>query len=446
MSYWMPDKSLQPNVMTSPSPHSFGMLAWVAAGLLTAFSASAQNTREAPETPPLLLSGFGSAGVVRANTDFGGTFARDVSQLPGTAGTRYGPDSRLGAQANWALGERVELVGQVVARDRSADSVAADSVEWAFAAYRPLPGTTFRAGRLSADLYLLSDFRNVGFGYLSARPNVDYYGAMSLNNIDGLDVRHTWQLGDAEWSLKGGLGSARYDILRMRTRLNNAGMLVLSREKDGLTVRGTLARGTLRVRSPELQALRQGLDTLAAVPISSIASEAAQRSAALDFDNLGVKYAALGLAYEKSDWLLQAEWMRITTGTTTLSGTAAYVLAGHRWGAFTPYVGLSRARSLAAAATNPNWGNALAPLSPLIGQGTVAQAQQLGAISTGAINSFRIDQSTRTIGVRWDFRAGMSLKAQWDNVKVSPRGGLLWGGDTGGGRADVGSVVLDFVF
>ena len=49
-------------------------------------------------------------------------------------------------------------------------------------------------------------------------------------------------------------------------------------------------------------------------------------------------------------------------------------------------------------------------------------------------------------GLRWDINPHVSLKLQWDRVNVRPQGNILWGGQTSGGVADVGSVVVDFVY
>jgi hypothetical protein len=76
----------------------------------------------------------------------------------------------------------------------------------------------------------------------------------------------------------------------------------------------------------------------------------------------------------------------------------------------------------------------------------VAQAQAVGDIATGVLNTYRVDQHTRTLGVRWDIRPNLSLKAQWDWVTVRPLGGVMWGGNSNGGSANVGSVALDFVY
>lgn len=405
---------------------------------------------ETTESEPVnfLFSGFGTLGGVHSRTDFGGSFARDVSQLPGTPGTQFKADSRLGAQLNWKLSESFEAVGQVVARDRSPLARSADNLEWAFLAYRPTADTTLRLGRVSMDLFLLSDYRNVGFGYLSARPNVDFYAPMSLSSLDGFDFSQAWVVGDTAWRIKGTAGSAKYDAFFGRSQFNDVRGLVLSRERDGLTLRGTLTVADWSIEKNSLaQPLRQGLNAVALLPVPTVASQAAAMSTALSLENIRARYTALGLAYDRNNWVINAEWMRILMhNAPTVSGTGIYVLAGHRFGALTPFAGLSRSRSLSPPYSAATWGAELAPLAPVLGADVVAKAQVLGQIAAEQLNGTRVDQSTLTIGLRWDIDPSLALKLQWDRVKVRENGVVLWGGQRSGGTANVASMVLDFTF
>ncbi|KOO11983.1 hypothetical protein AKJ18_26315, partial [Vibrio xuii] len=53
----------------------------------------------------------------------------------------------------------------------------------------------------------------------------------------------------------------------------------------------------------------------------------------------------------------------------------------------------------------------------------LAQLQQ-GALL--GIDSIRIDQSTYSVGVRWDLLPNLALKAQMDHVEIDPYGYGLW--------------------
>ncbi|HEX8404451.1 MAG TPA: hypothetical protein VF670_07530, partial [Duganella sp.] len=57
------------------------------------------------------------------------------------------------------------------------------------------------------------------------------------------------------------------------------------------------------------------------------------------------------------------------------------------------------------------------------------------------------EQSTTSIGVRWDFYRSLALKAQIDRVKPTTGSGLLLAPATGFNKdVTVGAVAIDFVF
>lgn len=413
-------------------------------GMVTA-AASAQ-TDEADVR--VRLNGFATAGVVKSSSDFGGIFVRDVGQVGDHTGLQVKPDSRVGVQANVSVSDQIELVGQVVARPRPPAAPNADAVEWAFMSYRPTPDVNIRLGRTGVDLFLLSDHRNVGYAYLSARPPVDFYGVLSLTSLDGVDITRSWQSDDVLWKLKAFAGQTAYDINQYRGQVRRMAGVMLSRETDGLTLRGTFARANLDLTTfPMVETARQGLESLSKIPLPNVAAQAAQLATELDFRNIPGRYSSLGLSYDRHDWVVSAELLHISATTSITSGTGAYVVMGHRFGNLTPYIGYSRSRiGGASPATDPQWGQALAPLTNLLGAPVVQQAALLGTMATRAINDARADQHTRTLGVRWDFSTLGALKLQYDLVHVANVGNAMWRGSNTGGRAHVASLVLELLF
>ncbi|GAB4088413.1 hypothetical protein GCM10028785_10820 [Hydrogenophaga soli] len=417
-------------------------LAWLLG--LSCAVASAQ-TDDAP--PRVRLNGFATVGVVEGSSNFDGIFVRDVAQVADRAGLQTKPDSRLGLQANVNVNSELELVGQVVARPRSPGAKRTDAVEWAFVSYRPTNDINIRAGRTGVDLFLMSDHRNVGYAYLTARPPVDFYGVLSLTSLDGVDITKSWQTDDALWKLKGFTGNTAYDINRNRGQVRHMTGVVLSRETEGLTLRGTYARAKLNLTSfTDVEMARQGLESLSRIPIPTVAARAAQLATELDFRNIPGVYSSLGLSYDRDNWVATAELMRVSAASSVTSGSGAYVVLGRRLGNVTPYVGFSRSRLGKGIAADPQWGQALAPLTGLLGPSVVQQAALLGTAAADAINNARVDQHTQTLGVRWDFSPQGALKFQHDLVHVANKGNGMWRGQNTGGRARVTSVVLELLF
>lgn len=410
-------------------------LTWVGVALCLLASPCAAQSSE-PERTGIRISGFGTLGLVHAQAPTGWGFLRSLEQPPSSRNTRVDTDSRLGVQLNYAANSQIELVGQVLATRRRAGAPAGDAVEWAFAAYRPTADLTLRAGRLNLDQFVLSDFRNVGFAYLSARPPVEYYGSIP-SNLDGADVTRSWRSDDVRWQAKGFVGRSKASGVP----LTHAFGVALTRESDGLLVRAGWSRAKLAHNSDSLAPLFGGLDQLQALQIAGVSDEAAALHGALDLAAEPITYATLGMAYEQGPWQTAAEVTRIMFGRANI--VAGYASIGRRIGEVTLFGMVSSVDSDSPALASPTWG---ASLAPVIGPAAAQQAQQLGAAAAYAASQ-STRQSTFSLGARWEFHPRMALKAQWDHVKIRANGGFLWASASGDpGSANVTTVLLDFVF
>ena len=410
-------------------------LAAVAAAMcLFAGTCTAQSSE--PEASRIRISGFGTFGLVRSQAPEGWSFLRSVEQPSSSRTTHLDVDSRLGIQMNYAASSQIELVAQLLATRRASDAPAGDAVEWAFAAYRPTADLTLRAGRLNLDQFVMSDYRNVGFAYLYARPPVEYYGTIP-SNLDGADLSRTWNLEDAHWRAKGFVGRSK----SVGVPITNVFGFALSRESDGLLLRAGWTHAKFVRNYSGLSPLLDGLDQVQALPVPAVSAEAAALRSNLDFTSGPLTYATLGLTYELAQWQYAAELMRITVGHSKLRG--GYASIGRRIGEFTLFGMVSDINDGAAAVATPAW---VASLAPIIGSAAAQQAQVLGSTSAYVANQ-SARQTTYSLGGRWDVHPRMALKVQWDHVKIKANGGYLWANSTSdAGRANIATVLLDFVF
>ena len=401
----------------------------------------------------LRVNGFGTLGMVRSGTNFEGVYRRDVSQSPNRGATSAATDSRVGIQANYALNGQFELVGQLVAKERALSNRPRDALEWAFLSYRPTADTTLRVGRTSPDLFLLSDYRNVGFAYVAARPPVDFYGVLPLGPLDGVDVTKSWISSDAAWRAKAFWGR-NYDPFQRpsdvarKADLRGVYGLVLSGEYEGFLGRATLARSRVDFKSvqSQLQPLNDGLDALTGLPVPSVAAEAQSLQSRLKFSDIFATYTALGVAYDRASWLVNAEALRTLSNAPSVELQAGYVMLGRRLGKWTVHGTLSAVRTVGSAPAAPQWADSLSSLASVLGPNFASNAQFLGSAAVAAINSGRSQQSTVSLGARWDFDPRIALKLQWDRVRVAPNGGFIMSGKSSGGVINAGTVLLDFVF
>jgi hypothetical protein len=124
------------------------------------------------------------------------------------------------------------------------------------------------------------------------------------------------------------------------------------------------------------------------------------------------------------------------------STRSAYVSAGWRWQAFTPYATYARVR---AAGATTEAGLPAAFLPPTLAPAAAALNAGLNTLL------WTIPQQTsQSAGVRWDLRTNMALKLQYDRVTPleGSRGTFINPTPrfTSGHPVRVASVALDFVY
>ena len=407
-------------------------------------SVQAQEADKPSGGAGLRFNGFGSLGLSHVDAPAGWGYRRELTQGGSDDSWRADVDTRLGVQMNYSLGSRFELVAQVIAKKRARYAIGSDAVEWAYASYRPDAAWTLRAGRVNLDVFLMADYRNVGYGFMTARPPVEFY-AMLPTTLDGADVARSWQQGDAQWRAKLMFGSARIGDFESakasRVRSVVGGML--SREEGGLLLRVSYAHTRIAIDHTDTQPALDGLAQLGGLPIPSVAEQALSLRRRLGADNGSGTFWELGLRHELADWQWSAEILRISADPLIVL-TSAYATLGRRVGDWTPYIGYGLVRDAQGVLPMPAW---QATLTPVIGPVGAAQAQGLGSAVTASLNASRFQQSGWAIGTRWDFHPQAALKLQWDRVRISNSGSGLWtGADGAPSHATIATAVVDFIF
>jgi len=399
----------------------------------------------------LQLSGFGTVGLSHAHSNRDWLFARELTQVGASGNTSARVDSRLGLQMNWAPAERWETVLQLVLRQRAKNAGVDEAVEWAFVGYQISPDLQLRLGRTSPDIFLQADVRNVGYALPWARPNIEFYGWMPINSLDGADLSYIWRTEHADWTAKVQLGNGMNTIQALRAddslRIHNRNTTVftLSREAGPWLIKASYARADIHVRpNANLRQLQQRLQQIAALPVPTVAEQAQTLSDDLYPQGL-TQYASLGLQYQSGIWFGSAEASHVDMATGLSGGWRGYASVGRRWQRLSAFLiaGLSRANREPLTAPL-SWAPALAPI---IGPQAAAAATGLGVAATEAANSARFEQSSLGLGLRYDFAPRTALKLQVDQVSTRANGAAAWrNGSAEPGRTQVYSATLDFIF
>ncbi len=380
------------------------------------------------------LGGFGTLGVARSNSDTADFTANYLS--PGAVGysRRWSAtvDSRVGVQAGLNLSREWSAVVQLVS-ERTLRNQYAPTVEWAYVQYRATPDLTLRAGRITLPLFLTGDYRKAGYALPWVRPPVEVYGAIPLSSSDGADLSYRWEAGDANHATQ--LFYGRTDVpATPGARAKAQGITGLSHTavRGALTLRASMLRAELRV--DVARALFDGL--------RGFSAEGSALADTYGLDPKHVEVATVGFNYDPGRWFGMGEIARLNTHSYMGDKTVAYVSAGYRYRALTPY--------LSYAVSRPNVPNSVAGLDL---DGQPVQRAAAGAQLNGGLNQLLAAiprQNTISAGVRWDVRPGYALKLQYDRI-VPQQGstGTLFNVQPGfraGQPVTLFSAALDFVF
>ncbi len=332
-------------------------------------------------------------------------------------------DSILGGQANITLAKNWDSVLQVVLQDHAHKELN-NFIELAFARYRPSRHWAIRAGRLNSDLYLLSEYPNVGYAYLWVRPPHEYYSfASTAGHYDGVDVEYSNALDQGFLRLKLAWGSSTAK-LKVNSQdffidFDNLATFSATYSLDAWTMRFSLSKTDLG--DYKLAMLDEFLGLLDAVP-QNIWPQAKALSNKFNTEGHTIEYAAFGLTYDNDNWLIQSEigisesdWLVAPSVLNT------YISIGYRVDSAIFYTSFSSAKNRhdVTQVTDPQF--------PLGTPEQVSQPlQQLALATKAAVKQPIVHQHSINLGVKWQFSERLALKAQLDRFDIQPVGAGLW--------------------
>ncbi len=347
--------------------------------------------------PTFKFGGFSTLGVSHSSQGLGdyildGTIPKGPGRSRNWSATN---DSRIGVQVAANFTPETSAIIQVIS-EYQADGTYRPAVEWANVKYAFTPDAYIRVGRIALPTFLNSDSRKVGYSYPWIHPPIDLYRQLSITNNDGMDTSYRFGIGAAENSIK---------VIYGRNTNERPTSTSSARKLWGIFDAFEYGSATLRVGYQEREA-------------SSYNHLTGVTGAWTPNSDLSI-----GASYDPGGWFAMSEWMQ---RKSTTKASAMYISAGYRINKFTPYLTYSQN----------------SPASFLPG---------FPAPTAIAIQSAKKQQSTASLGVRWDFMKNTDFKLQYDQVYLSdnsngylanvPAGVILYGA-----KFHVISAVLDFVF
>jgi len=224
-------------------------LALAMASLLP-FSALAQDAQS--DDGMFSFSGYGTLGAVH-NSENRADFV--PTQGPEGAGYTHAwsttPDTRLAAQVDARFTDNFSAVVQVISEYDYQGSYK-PQVELAHVKYAFTPALQVRAGRFTAPIFMLSEYRKVGYAMPWVRPPVEVYDiAVSL---DGADATYKFNVGDVAMSVQLAAGDADEGTFEVK----DARTLALRAEFGSSTLFGSYSKTKIDAPTTPLLALYQG--------------------------------------------------------------------------------------------------------------------------------------------------------------------------------------------
>lgn len=256
------------------------------------------------------LSGFGTFGVVRTDTDQA-EFGKDRQPGGATRDPDVLVDSNLGVQLTVNATSWLSATVQVLAQRRDHEAMDVEP-EWAFIRVQPLDDLTLRAGRMTLPAFLISDFRNVGYANTWLRAPNEVYALSVFRRLDGADLTYRKSIGGSTLTASVLYGDSDLLSAGMRPSIDDVRGGSLTWEYDGLTLRASR--------------------TLADVLIMGIDD--------------GYIFNAFGATWDRDNLILQAEYVqrRATMLGEIVAADGHYVMAGYRFGNVTPYATLAKTK------------------------------------------------------------------------------------------------------
>lgn len=246
-----------------------------------------------------------------------------------------------------------------------------------------------KAGRTVPGLWLVEDSYYADFGHLWLKAPVELYGWRPTPEVDGLSVARYFSWGDWYGKAQMAYGSSDTPYRWYRRRFREIKAFSLELSQGDLLLRAAINDSHVDIHNlPSYDAF-----------LNTIKSQIpAQYAARFSNKNMKPRYISTGFTWTPNNWTVQGEWARYSIDQDYVAPfQASYLMVGHRWGHWTPYVMFST--------TNGKFRNETR-FSP-----------EINAIVTNLRRTLHFVQDNHAVGVRYDINSKTAFKVQLEKIQ-----------------------------
>ncbi|CCQ09262.1 hypothetical protein PALB_990 [Pseudoalteromonas luteoviolacea B = ATCC 29581] len=343
--------------------------------------------------------------------------------------TTFANESKFAVQVSADLSEGLTSTAQIIARG-SEDYNA--EFEWAYVTYQIDDASQVSVGKMRIPFYKYSDFLDVGYAYRWVRPPQSVYG-LSFSTYEGASYLRSDTLGDWDSTLQVVYGNLSEDI-KAYTDADPAEM------KSIVGVNWTMAKDWFSARAAYLVA-DVTIDEVNSAPLSQLFAGLTSYGLVSEVEKLRTNddsgyFLGVGFSIDYNDILVDAEYTELEVDNSVLAPQSQYFVSlGYRIGSVTVHTTfeanedkheMNRFNSVPLTVNHPQLGTIPVSVDP-----TNPNAPTLRALTNGALQSVKVDTSTWSIGMRYDFHPSAAFKFDYssmdDNI-TDQRTGLITAG------------------
>lgn len=359
------------------------------------------------------FSGFATLGLVHSDSDIYG-YRRDISEDTGVfdGDIDVKNNSLLGLQFDHLFSSKTDFVIQAVIRHRSKNNLNR-TISLAFLRHQLTPHWQVRVGRIAPDLFMLTESRDIDFSYIWATVPKEVYSIIPYRHIDGGDISYERHLDTGKLTTRLFAGSSEGEVIgggELET-VKSEKMLGVSITYDEFewSIQGKYTRTTFANEAATNLFIR---NQIANVP-DFIWPNKSTFIPRIGIESKTAKYSAINGQRMFGNWILSAEFSRISSSSELLNKISNYYIsAAYQFDHHSFYAVLGSSSSDSWEFNEPDVATQFIP-------------ELIHGIEEN-FNFYSANQKSYSLGWRWNASASTSLTFQYTHTKVAEHGSTLW--------------------